>query len=387
MSAVFVIFGTRPEAIKLAPVIKSLKAALGEQSVRVISTAQHREMLDQVLDIFQIKPDYDLNLMKENQNLNGLCADMLNGLNSIFLEDRPSRVVVQGDTTTCFTATLAAFHLGIPVDHIEAGLRTGDLSSPFPEEMNRRFCDLVSAECYAATNKAAEALIAEGVSRERIHVTGNTVIDALLSVRNGLKSGSSDAARFDEKFSFLDRERRLILVTGHRRESFGQGIRDICRALVEIVEHRQDVEVLYPVHLNPNVRAAVNEVIGQRSDRIFLGEPLDYKSFVYLMDRAYLILSDSGGIQEEAPALDRPLLVLREKSERMEAMEAGVAKLVGTSCRNIVSEAVSLLDDPKRYASMANGENPFGDGKAAVRIAKIVKSRLNSEFPAEENDV
>lgn len=376
MSTVFVIFGTRPEAIKLAPVVWALKAALGDDAVRVVSTAQHRQMLDQVLDLFGIKPDYDLNLMKANQSLNGLCADLLKGLNDIFLQDRPSRVVVQGDTTTCFAAALAAFHMGIPIDHVEAGLRTGDLNAPFPEEMNRRFCDLVSSECYAATEKAAAALRDEKVDEQRIHVTGNTVIDALLQVRGGLKVDSSASNDLDEKFSFLDRDKRLILVTGHRRESFGEGIREICRALVEISERRSDVEIFYPVHLNPNVRAAVEEVVGQREGRIFLGEPLDYQSFVYLMDRSYLILSDSGGIQEEAPSLDRPLLVLREKSERMEAMEAGVAKLVGTKSQNIVRETISLLDNQELYSQMAGAQNPFGDGLASSRIAEVIRKRL-----------
>lgn len=376
MNAVFVIFGTRPEAIKLAPVVWALKSALGEDAVRVVSTAQHREMLDQVLDLFGIKPDYDLNLMKANQSLNELCADLLNGLNHIFLTDRPSRVVVQGDTTTCFAGALAAFHLGIPVDHVEAGLRTGDLMAPFPEEMNRRFCDLVSSECYAATEKAETALQVEGVEEQNVHVTGNTVIDALLQMRNNLRANTEVTKELDEKFSFLNQNKKLILVTGHRRESFGEGIRGICRALVEISEQRSDVEIFYPVHLNPNVRTAVEEVIGQHTDRIFLGEPLDYQSFVYLMDRSYLILSDSGGIQEEAPALDRPLLVLREKSERMEAMEAGVAKLVGTETKTIVREVVTLLDDVCLYKEMAHAINPFGDGRAAQRIAAIIKSKL-----------
>ncbi|WP_299380495.1 non-hydrolyzing UDP-N-acetylglucosamine 2-epimerase [uncultured Kiloniella sp.] len=376
MSAVFVIFGTRPEAIKLAPVVWALKSALGEDAVRVVSTAQHREMLDQVLDLFGIKPDYDLNLMRANQSLNGLCADLLKGLNDIFLKEWPARVVVQGDTTTCFAGALAAFHMGIPVDHVEAGLRTGDLLAPFPEEMNRRFCDLVSSECYAATEKAAAALRAENVDEQKIHVTGNTVIDALLQMRNNLRANTEVTKELDEKFSFLNQNKKLILVTGHRRESFGEGIRGICRALVEISEQRSDVEIFYPVHLNPNVRTAVEEVIGQHTDRIFLGEPLDYQSFVYLMDRSYLILSDSGGIQEEAPALDRPLLVLREKSERMEAMEAGVAKLVGTETKTIVREVVTLLDDVCLYKEMVHAINPFGDGRAAQRIAAIIKSKL-----------
>ena len=376
MSAIFVILGTRPEAIKLAPVVWALKSALGEELVRVVSTAQHREMLDQVLDLFEIKPDYDLNLMKANQSLNGLCADLLKGLNDIFLKERPARVVVQGDTTTCFAGALAAFHMGIPVDHVEAGLRTGDLLAPFPEEMNRRFCDLVSSECYAATEKAAAALRTENIDEQKIHVTGNTVIDALLKVRDSLQDNLDVAKKLDKKFSFLNQNKKLILVTGHRRESFGEGIRQICRALVEISEKRSDVEIFYPVHLNPNVRAAVEEVIGQRKDRIFLGEPLDYQSFVYLMNRSYLILSDSGGIQEEAPALDRPLLVLREKSERMEAMEAGVAKLVGIESQSIVREAMALLDNTRLYNTMARANNPFGDGRAAERIAAVIKSKL-----------
>ena len=271
---------------------------------------------------------------------------------------------------------MAAFHLGIPVDHVEAGLRTGDLQSPFPEEMNRRVCDLVSSECYAATEKAGNALRGESIKEQNIHVTGNTVIDALLHTRNSLKVNRDLSAKLDEEFTFLNRNKRLILVTGHRRESFGDGIRNICRALVEISMQRQDVEIYYPVHLNPNVRAAVEEIIGSHKGRIFLGEPLDYQSFVYLMDRAHLILSDSGGIQEEAPALDRPLLVLRDKSERMEAMEAGVAKLVGTDKAAIVRETITLLDDEILYKTMATAENPFGDGQASRRIAAVIKAKL-----------
>lgn len=376
MNSVFVIFGTRPEAIKLAPVIRALKATLGDGSVKVVSTAQHRQMLDQVLDIFNIVPDYDLDLMKSNQNLNDLCANIIKGLNDIFSKDRPSRVVVQGDTTTCFAGALVAFHLGIPVDHIEAGLRTGDLQAPFPEEMNRCFCDMVSSVCYAATEKSANALRKEGVDDNRIHVTGNTVIDALLQVHKNIRTNSELTQKLSNKFSFLDRHKHLVLVTGHRRESFGDGIRNICRALIKISELRSDVEIFYPVHLNPNVKDAVEDTIGSHKDRIFLGEPLDYESFVYIMDRAYIILSDSGGIQEEAPTLNRPLLVLRDKTERMEAMEAGVAKLVGTDYQNIVNETISLLNDEEQYKKMAEAENPFGDGMASERIASVIKSQM-----------
>lgn len=374
--SVFVILGTRPEAIKLAPVIHSLKKNLGSGAVKVVSTAQHRQMLDQVLGLFDIVPDFDLDVMVPNQNLNSLCAQIIAELNQIFIKEKPMRVVVQGDTTTCFAGAVAAFHLGIAVDHVEAGLRTGDLSSPFPEEMNRRYCDLIADQCYAATKMAADALMKEGVKSTKIHVTGNTVIDALLMTKNIIEQDEALYASVANRFSFLSQDKKLLLVTGHRRESFGSGIRNMCQALVTLSQTRPDIEIVYPVHLNPNVRQAVEEIIKPQSQNIHLIEPQDYQSFIYLMNRSYIILSDSGGIQEEAPSLNRPLLVTRDNSERMEAMASGVAKLVGTDTLRIVQEVTNLLDNSEQYQAMALAQNPFGDGSAAEKIVKVIQDKM-----------
>lgn len=360
------VFGTRPEAIKMASVVRALAAAPGVES-KVCVTGQHRQMLDQVLRTFRIVPDVDLAAMTPGQDLADLTATLLLGLRKVLRQHRPDAVVVQGDTTTTFVASLAAFYERVPVAHVEAGLRTGDLQAPWPEEANRRLTSILARWHFAPTEQARENLLREGVPADRIAVTGNTVIDALhqacaiLDVDAGLRD---ELAR---RFGFLDRRRRLVLVTGHRRESFGDAFRSVCLALKDIVEARDDVEVVFPVHLNPQVREPAERLLAG-VPRIHLIEPQDYLPFLHLLRRAHLVITDSGGIQEEAPALGKPVLVTRDVTERPEAVAAGTAKVVGTDRAGIAATALELLQGGPAYERMAQARNPYGDGQAATRI-------------------
>jgi UDP-N-acetylglucosamine 2-epimerase (non-hydrolysing) len=363
-----VVFGTRPEAIKLAPVVARLRELCPAVSTELCVTAQHRQMLDQVLELFAIVPDYDLNLMREGQSLVDVTNGVMAGVHEVIRQSSPDLVIVHGDTTTTFAASLAAFYQRVPVAHVEAGLRTGDIHAPWPEEMNRRLTGAIAQVHFAPTEQARQNLLREGVRPETIHVTGNTVIDALLDVVGRLRRDATRQAEFARRFSFLDPHKRLVLVTGHRRENFGEGFERICRA-IRTLAARPDVQIVYPVHLNPNVRAPVHRVLGENAD-VHLLEPLDYLPFVYLMDRSRFIITDSGGIQEEGPSLGKPVLVMRDTTERPEAVEAGTVRLVGTDIERIVGEAVRLLDSPIEYERMARAHNPYGDGHAAKRIAE-----------------
>ena len=369
---VLIVFGTRPEAIKMAPVVEVLKAR-PEIDARVCVTAQHREMLDQVLNLFGIQSDYDLNIMRPQQDLSDVTSAVLCGLRSVLEEFSPDRILVHGDTTTTLAASLAGFYKKTPVGHVEAGLRTGNLYSPWPEEANRKVTGAIADLHFAPTELCKSNLINESVKEENICITGNTVIDALLEVVDKLRAKPELRARASETFSFLDDSKRLILVTGHRRESFGGGFERICSALAKIAK-KGNVEIVYPVHLNPNVQQPVNRILGD-IDNIHLIEPQDYLPFVYLMDSAYLILTDSGGIQEEAPSLGKPVLVMRDTTERPEAVGAGTVKLVGTDEEEIFSQASRLLDDEDEYHCMSFAHNPYGDGQASPRICKAILER------------
>jgi UDP-N-acetylglucosamine 2-epimerase (non-hydrolysing) len=370
MRKILLIFGTRPEAIKLCPVVRSLREHPDRFDVKVCVTAQHREMLDQVLEAFGVQPDHDLDLMLPGQTLFQSTSRILAGLEKVLESERPALVIVQGDTTTTFCGALAAFYLHIPVGHVEAGLRTGDLRQPFPEEMNRVLTSHLADLHFAATEKAAENLRREGVNPAAISVTGNTGIDAVLYVRDGLAEGRLQGKCWTE----LDPTKKLIVVTAHRRESFGGGFERICRALATIAD-RADVQVVYPVHPNPNVQDPVQRYLAGHPN-IRLIEPLSYVPFVDLMRRAYLLITDSGGIQEEGPSLGKPILVLREKTERPEAVIAGTVKLVGTDEECIVREAAFLLDRREAYDAMARVHNPYGDGLASGRISRLIDSFL-----------
>jgi UDP-N-acetylglucosamine 2-epimerase (non-hydrolysing) len=367
---ILIVFGTRPEAIKMAPVVRALQSD-PEFEVKVCVTAQHRQMLDQVLDLFQIKPDFDLNLMKQGQDLTDITSNVLLGMREVFRTWRPDRVLVHGDTATTFATSLAAYYEKIAVGHVEAGLRTGNKYSPWPEEMNRKLTGAIADIHFAPTTAAKNNLLQEGVREKEIIVTGNTVIDALLEVENRLKVDQSLASKFASEFSFVDPNKKLILVTGHRRENFGNGFENICGALRQIALCA-DIQIVYPVHLNPNVQEPVNRIL-KGCDNIHLIEPLDYLPFVYLMTRAYLIITDSGGVQEEAPSLGKPVLVMRETTERPEALSAGTVKLVGTQQNKIVAEAVRLLTDIVEYQLMSQAHNPYGDGLSANRILEKLK--------------
>lgn len=369
---VMLVFGTRPEAIKMAPLVKGLQANPDLQTV-VCVTAQHREMLDQVLRLFDIVPEHDLNIMKPGQDLFDITGNILQGLKAVFQQEQPDLVLVHGDTTTTLATSLAAYYSRIAVGHVEAGLRTGNKHAPFPEEMNRKLTGALADIHFAPTPASQANLLREGVAADTIHVTGNTVIDALLAVVDKLRNDQSLQVEFAQRFSFLDPSRRLVLVTGHRRENFGEGFQNICNALADIAAEHADVQVLYPVHLNPNVRQPVNDILAARGlANVHLIDPVDYLPFVYLMDRAHIIVTDSGGIQEEAPSLGKPVLVMRDTTERPEAVEAGTVKLVGTSREKIVAEARRLLTDEQAYATMSRAHNPYGDGKAVGRIVQLV---------------
>lgn len=363
---VLFVFGTRPEAIKLSPIVLHMQARPDEFDVRVCVTAQHREMLDQVLEVFGIQPDHDLNVMRPNQSLPECTSRIVAALEPVISQEQPDMIVVQGDTTTTFCGALAAFYARVPVGHVEAGLRTGDMRQPFPEELNRVLTTKLAKLHFAPTEGAADNLRAEGVRDCDVLVTGNSGIDAVLHVRDRLEAG--ELAGFTAVKP--DPARKLIVMTAHRRESFGAGFERICEA-IERLAGREDVEIIYPVHPNPNVRKPVEARLGKLSN-VYLIEPLDYVPFVDLMRKSYLLLTDSGGIQEEAPSLGKPVLVLREKTERPEAVQAGTVKLVGTDVERIVSAAAELLDDAEKYDCMSRMHNPYGDGEASGRIAEAI---------------
>ncbi|MCI5192029.1 MAG: UDP-N-acetylglucosamine 2-epimerase (non-hydrolyzing) [Candidatus Electrothrix sp. AU1_5] len=369
---ILTIFGTRPEAIKMAPLVRALQAAEGIEA-RLCVTAQHRQMLDQVLDLFQVTPDYDLDIMQPGQGLTEVTCNVLTGLRDVLEEVQPDRVLVHGDTTTTLAASLAAYYMRIPVGHVEAGLRTGNIYAPWPEEINRKLTGGIADCHYAPTPWAKENLLREGVPEEQVLVTGNTVIDALLWVDRKLEQDSGLQEAMADRFPFLNKEQQCILVTGHRRESFGQGFDNICHALLELAQ-RDDVQVVYPVHLNPNVQEPVHRILGQK-ENVHLIEPVDYLPFIWLMRNAYLIITDSGGIQEEAPSLGKPVLVMRETTERPEAVEAGTVQLVGSDRKAIVTAAQRLLDDQQQYERISFTHNPYGDGRACERIVEDIRKR------------
>ncbi|WP_372921942.1 non-hydrolyzing UDP-N-acetylglucosamine 2-epimerase [Roseovarius sp.] len=368
MIKVVSVFGTRPEAIKMAPVVKALRDCASIDA-RVIVTAQHREMLDQVLDLFHIVPDHDLGIMKPGQGLTEITAGVLAGLKPIFESEKPDLVLVHGDTTTTLATSLAAYYQRVPVGHVEAGLRTGNIYSPWPEEINRKVAGAITRLHFAPTERSQANLMAENVTPSQIHVTGNTVIDALLEVVGKLQHDKDTTCAFDAALG-IDPTKRMILVTGHRRESFGEGFERMCDALTQLAT-REDVQIIYPVHLNPNVKGPVEARLGQL-DSVTLIAPQDYLPFVHLMQRADIILTDSGGVQEEAPSLGKPVLVMRDTTERPEAVDAGTVKLVGTDTTLIVSEVNALLDDTVAYQQMSRAHNPYGDGMAAARIRDAI---------------
>lgn len=367
LGKVMVVFGTRPEAIKMAPVIKELKK-VQDIETRVVVTAQHREMLDQVLELFSIVPDYDLNLMKEKQDLYSITTGVLTGLKDIMEQEKPDLVLVHGDTTTTFAAALAAFYQKIPVGHVEAGLRTRNKYSPYPEEMNRSLTGRLAEIHFAPTDVSRENLLAESVASFKIWVTGNTVIDALMDTVHA-------DYEFGEELKGINFNNRILLVTTHRRENWGDHMQNIYEALIQLVNEFDDVEIVFPVHKNPTVKDVAVKMLGDR-ERVHLLEPLEYEAFANLMNESYIILTDSGGMQEEAPSLGKPVLVLRDTTERPEAIQAGTVKLVGTVQKNVYDAARLLLVDRQQYDKMAHAINPYGDGKAALRIVKVIKDFL-----------
>jgi UDP-N-acetylglucosamine 2-epimerase (non-hydrolysing) len=363
---ILIIFGTRPEAIKMAPLVHALAADERFES-KCCVTAQHREMLDQVLELFEITPDYDLDLMKSGQTLNDVTARIIQELKPVLQEFKPDLVLVHGDTATTFAASLAAYYEQIEIGHVEAGLRTGDIYSPWPEEANRRLTGVLAKYHFAPTETSKQNLLKENVAPNNIIVTGNTVIDALLMVKDKIENDDDLRTKLNNQFPILDENKKLILVTGHRRESFGQGFERICEALALTAKAHPETQILYPMHLNPNVRVPVSRILDGISN-IHLIEPQQYLPFIYLMSRAYIILTDSGGIQEEAPSLGKPVLVMRDTTERPEAVEAGTVSLVGTNVEKIVSELTKLLTSEQAYKKMSFAHNPYGDGNACKRI-------------------
>ncbi|QZE29177.1 MULTISPECIES: non-hydrolyzing UDP-N-acetylglucosamine 2-epimerase [Pantoea] len=368
---VLTVFGTRPEAIKMAPLVQALAQDPAFES-RLCVTAQHREMLDQVLSLFQLQPDYDLNVMRPEQGLTEITCRILQGMHTVLLDFKPDIVLVHGDTTTTLAASLAAFYQQIPVGHVEAGLRTGDLASPWPEEGNRKLTGHLARLHFTPTLRSRQNLLDENLAADSIVVTGNTVIDALLWVRDRVLDDNEINAQLASRYPFLDDSKKLVLVTGHRRESFGEGFERICSALAQIARQHPHTQIVYPVHLNPNVHEPVNRIL-RGIDNIVLIEPQEYLPFVWLMNRAWLILTDSGGIQEEAPSLGKPVLVMRETTERPEAVEAGTVKLVGTDTARIVNEVSTLLNDDEAWQTMSRAHNPYGDGEACGRIVQSLK--------------
>ena len=382
MKKILLVFGTRPEAIKMAPLVKKLQEMPEVFQTVVCVTGQHREMLDQVLRLFDITPEYDLNIMKPNQDLYDITSRILLGVRDVLREVQPDIVLVHGDTTTSMAAALAAFYQQIPVGHVEAGLRTGNIYSPWPEEMNRLITGRITTHHFSPTPLAKENLLREHVDEKQIIVTGNTVIDALQMVVKRLaedKALANEVAAKINQMGYdvqrLDGNRRMVLITGHRRENFGEGFLNICHAIKHLAEQYKDVDFVYPMHLNPNVRKPVLEILGEKTENIFLIEPLDYLPFVYMMQHSTLILTDSGGVQEEAPGLGKPVLVMRDTTERPEAVEAGTVQLVGTNRKKIEHGVSMLLDDAETYRRMSEAVNPYGDGKACERIIKYL---LNS---------
>jgi UDP-N-acetylglucosamine 2-epimerase (non-hydrolysing) len=369
---ILTVFGTRPEAIKMAPLIHKL-AKDKRFEARVCVTAQHREMLDQVLALFEITPDYDLNLMKPGQDLNDITCGILKGLKPMLAEFKPDYVLVHGDTATTFSTTLAAYYQQIKVGHVEAGLRTGNLYSPWPEEGNRKLTGALADLHFVPTTTSQQNLLAEGVNQDKTVITGNTVIDALLEVQAKLAEDSTIKAQMSAKFNFLDSNKKMVLITGHRRESFGGGFERICQAIANLAEEFAQVQFVYPMHLNPNVREPVNRLLADKGN-VYLIEPADYLPFVYLMDQATVILTDSGGVQEEAPSLGKPVLVMRDTTERPEAVDAGTVKLVGTDVDAIFNNVHELLTKNEAYKKMAFAHNPYGDGKACQRIVDKLAS-------------
>lgn len=363
------IFGTRPEAIKMAPVVKALDAHSGIDS-RVCVTAQHREMLDQVLSLFEITPDHDLNIMAPGQDLYDVTTRIMLGLRDVLRIEKPDAILVHGDTATTFAASLAAFYEQIPVGHVEAGLRTGNLYSPWPEEANRKLTGVLASYHFAPTATSQESLLKESVPENAIHITGNTVIDALLMVRDRINSDANLQAQLESDLPY-GLTRKMVLVTGHRRESFGGGFERICKALAELAKKYPDTDIVYPVHLNPHVQEPVNRILSDLNN-VHLIPPQDYLPFVSLMSRAHIILTDSGGIQEEAPSLGKPVLVMRDTTERPEAVAAGTVKLVGTKTESIVTAVSGLLTDSNAWEEMSHAHNPYGDGEASRRIASIL---------------
>lgn len=372
MRNILVVVGTRPEAIKMAPLVRRLQV-LPEFATTVCSTGQHREMIHQVFRLFSIEPDIDLDVMQPGQTLSDLTGRVVSGMDALIREFSPDRVLVHGDTTTTFATTLAAYYNKIPVGHVEAGLRTGNIYAPWPEEVNRKLTDAIADRLYAPTIGARDNLIREGAKPEHILVTGNTVIDALLDVRNGPLQDAATQRELRERFMFIRPDKKIILVTCHRRESFGQGFRDICAALARLAD-RNDVQIVFPVHLNPNVRAVFRQLQGH--PHVALIEPLDYLEFVFMLSLCHFILTDSGGIQEEAPSLGKPVLVMRQVTERPEAVAAGTVKLVGSDTDVIERTAIEILDNPSVHSSMSAIHNPYGDGRACERIiASLVEER------------
>tara|TARA_R110002051_G_scaffold186508_1_gene256098 strand:+ start:844 stop:2001 length:1158 start_codon:yes stop_codon:yes gene_type:complete len=385
MKKVLSIFGTRPEAIKMAPVVKALEACPDIHSI-VCVTAQHREMLDKVLTLFDIKPDYDLDIMKADQSLTQASSRMLLALEPILQECKPDLVLVHGDTSTTLCGAQAAFYQQIPIGHVESGLRTYNIYSPWPEEANRQLTSIITKLHFSPTKAAAQHLYDEHNNPEFIYVTGNTVVDALLDVKDKLENNASLRADLQQQFTELDFDKRRVLITGHRRENFGDGFESICQAIKELAEKYPDYEFVYPVHLNPNVKEPVNRLLNGL-DNVKLIAPQDYLPFVYLMSTSHIILTDSGGIQEEAPSLGIPVLVMRTTTERQEAIEAGTVKLVGTHCPTIVAEVSNLIENEAIYLKMSQAHNPYGDGKASKRIIDTIVEFLYKDTAKPEETI
>jgi len=378
MKKVLLVFGTRPEAIKMAPLVKEFQKDTSSFCIKVCVTAQHREMLDQVLNLFEIKPDYDLDLMKPNQDLYDITTNVLLGIKNVLNDFKPDVVLVHGDTTTTLATSLATFYQKIKVGHIEAGLRTDNMYNPWPEEANRQITGILTNYHFAPTNTSRENLLKENKKSINIVVTGNTVIDALFLALSKIKTNKKIELKIIEQLSNLNykikNNKKIILVTGHRRENHGEGFINICEALKEIALNNSEIDIVYPVHLNPNVQKPVKDILSNISN-IFLIKPLQYEQFIYLMDKSYFIITDSGGVQEEAPSLGKPVLVMRETTERPEALNAGTVKLVGTNKEKIIYEAQKLLSDPMSYAIMSKAHNPYGNGRACERIVNFFRER------------
>lgn len=379
MKKILIVFGTRPEAIKMAPLVKEFDKHKNEFNIKVCVTAQHRELLDQVLDIFEIKPNYDLNIMKPGQDLYDVTVNVLLGMKKVLEDFHPDIVLVHGDTTTTSATSLAAFYQKIKVGHVEAGLRTGDIYSPWPEEANRQITGVLANYHFAPTQTSKENLLKENKDKKNIIVTGNTVIDALFIALDKIKNNQELQAKINTQISSngyqLENDKKIILVTGHRRENFGKGFLNICEALKKIALFNPEIDIVYPVHLNPNVQEPVKELLSD-VENIYLIASLPYESFLYLMNKSYFIITDSGGVQEEAPSLGKPVLVMRDTTERPEAVEAGTVKMVGTNPKTITEEAQKLLDDRNEYNKMSKAHNPYGDGKTSKRIIDFLKNSI-----------